>query len=80
MATITVEAEYDGRVLIPKQPLNLPVGQSVRLTITTDDIEARVKRLEEAIRYFQQHPAQRSLSDEELRREVIYDNYRTVQP
>ncbi|MCS7065521.1 MAG: DUF104 domain-containing protein [Fimbriimonadales bacterium] len=74
MATITVEAEYDGRVLIPKEPLNLPVGQSVRLIISTGDVEARLKQLDEALRYFQEHPVRRSLSDEELRREVIYDD------
>ncbi len=74
MATITVDAEYDGRVLIPRQPLNLPAGQRVRLIITTNDVEVRLKRLEEAIRYFQQHPVQRSLSDEDLRRESIYED------
>jgi len=72
MTTITVEAEYDGRVLIPKQPLNLSAGQTVRLTIIPADVEAKLQRLEEALRYFRQNPVQRSLSDEELRSEVIY--------
>jgi predicted DNA-binding antitoxin AbrB/MazE fold protein len=34
MSVISVEAEYDGRVLVPRQPLDLRAGQQVRLIIT----------------------------------------------
>jgi len=70
---ISVDAEYDGQVLIPREPLNLSVGQKVRVTITDVASEKRIESLESALYYFQTHPVRRSLTDEELRREVIYE-------
>jgi predicted DNA-binding antitoxin AbrB/MazE fold protein len=74
MSVISVEAEYDGRVLVPRQPLNLQVGQRVRLIITEIPSETRMRLLEAAIEYFRAHPTGRSLTNEELRREVIYED------
>jgi len=74
MSVISVEAEYDGRVLVPRQPLDLRAGQQVRLIITEIPPEPRTRQLEAAIEYFRAHPTRRSLTDEELRREVIYED------
>ncbi len=74
MPTISVDAEYDGRVLIPHQPLNLPIGKRVRLIITDESIETKVVLLEAMLDYFRSRPVRRSLTDEELRREVIYED------
>lgn len=74
MPTISVDAEYDGRVLIPRQPLNLPIGKRVRLIITDESIETKVVLLEAMLDYFRSRPVRRSLTDEELRREVIYED------
>jgi predicted DNA-binding antitoxin AbrB/MazE fold protein len=75
MAIITVEAEYDGRVLVPTQPLNLPAGLRVWLTVATTKASDWLSRFETALQQFQAHPVQRSLTDEKLRREVIYDDH-----
>ncbi|MCS7300576.1 MAG: antitoxin family protein [Fimbriimonadales bacterium] len=74
MATVTVEAVYDGYALIPQQPLQLSAGQRVRVTITTAESEEWLTQLENALNYFKAHPVQRSLTDEELRRESIYED------
>lgn len=75
MAIITIEAEYDGRVLVPAQPLSLHPGQRVRLTVATTEVNDWQARFEAALEQFRAHPVQRSLTDEELRRETIYDDH-----
>ncbi|MEN3000578.1 MAG: antitoxin family protein [Armatimonadota bacterium] len=35
--TLTVRARYDGRALIPEEPLNLPTGQTLEIEIRLPD-------------------------------------------
>ncbi len=74
MRVITVEAEYDGRAFIPREPIDLPAGKRVRLVVSETTIETRLELLESALRYFEDHPVARSLGDDELRREAIYED------
>lgn len=38
--TLTVRARYDGRVLIPEEPLNLPTGQMLEIEVRLPDTHA----------------------------------------
>lgn len=35
--TRTITAHFDGRVLVPDEPIELPVGQSLRVSVETVD-------------------------------------------
>ncbi|MCS6948986.1 MAG: antitoxin family protein [bacterium] len=74
MASRVIEAEYDGKVLIPKEPLDLPVGARLQLSIhVQQDVEERLQRLRALWRYFEDNPVDApSLDDEALRRENLY--------
>ncbi|MDW8289390.1 MAG: hypothetical protein RMM06_01600, partial [Armatimonadota bacterium] len=69
------EAEYDGRVLIPKEPLDLPVGARVQLSLhLPEQVSHRLNRLRALWEYFEQHPVEApSQDDEALRRENLYE-------
>lgn len=68
MSTQVIEAEYDGKVLIPKEPLELPAGTRVRLRIETEE-----PRLAALWRDLASRPARgASPEPESLRREHLY--------
>jgi len=73
MSVKVIQAEYDGKVLIPNEPLNLPVGARVKLTLELETDE-QLRKLHELWKYFEDHPVHApSLSDENLRRENLYE-------
>ena len=73
MSVKVIQAEYDGKVLIPSEPLDLPAGVRVRLVVEVETDE-ELRRLHRLWRYFEDHPVDApSLSDEDLRRENLYE-------
>ncbi|MGC8785740.1 MAG: antitoxin family protein [Armatimonadota bacterium] len=76
MPTRVIEAEYDGKVLIPKEPLDLPVGTRVQLSLHVEqNAEERLRRLRALWQHFEENPVDApSLDDEALRRENLYEN------
>lgn len=76
MSTRVIEAEYDGKVLIPKEPLDLPVGARVQLSLhVQQDVEERLQKLRALWRYAEEHAVNApTLSDEALRRENLYED------
>lgn len=75
MSVKFIEAEYDGKVLIPKEPLDLPVGARVQLSIRLgQEVEERLRRLRTLWKYAEEHPvAAPSVDDEALRRDNLYE-------
>jgi len=80
MAQRWIEAEFDGRHFVPKQPVDLAKGQQVILYLLPDEAHKPLSREERLLRYwqmierFRQNPVQVKLTDEQLRRENIYDD------
>jgi predicted DNA-binding antitoxin AbrB/MazE fold protein len=73
MSVKVIQAEYDGKVLIPSEPLDLPAGVRVRLVVEVEADE-QLRRLHRLWKYFEDHPVDApSLSDEDLRRENLYE-------
>lgn len=74
MSPKTVEAEYDGRVFIPVEPLDLPPGKRVKLTVEPEDDEpAAVSRFSELWKDLASRPARGASPDaESLRREHLH--------
>lgn len=44
---MTFTATYDGRTLVPSEPLGLPIGTPVTLTVADADVPPLMKLLEE---------------------------------
>ncbi|GBC96167.1 hypothetical protein HRbin16_01968 [bacterium HR16] len=76
MSILVIEAEYDGKVLIPKEPLNLPVGTRVSLSLhVQQDVEERLQKLHALWRYAEEHAVDApALDNEALRRENLYED------
>ncbi|MCS6831660.1 MAG: antitoxin family protein [Armatimonadota bacterium] len=73
MASRVIEAEYDGKVLIPKEPLDLPVGKKVRLRIEVEEALQTASRFAQLWKDLASRPARGvSPDNESLRREYIY--------
>ena len=73
MSIKVIQAEYDGKVLIPDEPLNLPVGARVKLTVEVE-VDEQLRKFHLLWKYFEDHPVDApSLSDEHLRRENLYE-------
>lgn len=75
-----IEAVYDGRVLVPLQPLNLQAGDRVRISVkpclstSRPRREHRRKVLEEMWHHFEQTPPPGGpLSEQSISRESIYE-------
>lgn len=72
-----IEAVYDGRVLVPLQPIDLQVGERVRISVKPSlpaRRERRRKVIEEMWKHFEQNPpAGGPLSEESIGRESIYE-------
>ena len=77
---VVIEAEFDGERFVPKQPVDLPAGQRVLLYLLPESWEKPLSREERLQRYwqmierFRSNPVDTVLTDEQLRREHIYDN------
>jgi len=65
--TLTIRARYDGRALIPEEPLNLPIGQPVELELRLPDADAAWEQLKATAVHGL------NLPDEALRRENLYE-------
>ncbi|MGC8785742.1 MAG: antitoxin family protein [Armatimonadota bacterium] len=73
MPNLVIEAEYDGKVLIPKEPLDLPVGKRVLLRIEAGDALQEENRFAQLWKDLASRPARGESPDaESLRREHIY--------
>lgn len=73
MSIRLIEAEYDGKVLIPKEPLDLPVGRRVRLRIEPEEAVQEESRFALLWKDLASRPARGPSPDAELlRREHIY--------
>ncbi len=73
MSTLLIEAEYDGKVLIPKEPLDLPVGKRLLLRIEAEDALQGENRFARLWKDLASRPARGESPDaESLRREHIY--------
>lgn len=73
MSTKVIEAEYDGNVLIPKEPLDLPVGRRVRLRIEQEEPVIEESRFAPLWKDLASRPARGESPDaESLRREHLY--------
>lgn len=78
MMSVAIKATYDGKVLIPERPLDLPVGEVVQLQIPTlrdqhptrDEIERRLALHHAASGLF----TGPTLPDEALTREAMYED------
>jgi len=80
--TQRIRAHFDGKVIVPEEAVNLPVGKSITLTYeqsteapTNDEwrtmsIDERLRRLDAAAGKFSFPP----IPDEALRRENMYDD------
>ncbi len=78
MSSRVIEAEYDGKVLIPAEPLDLPAGQRVRLVIAPATGDA-AKSLAELWEDLAKRPARGPSPDADvLRRENLYDGARST--
>lgn len=80
MATpMVIEAEYDGKHFVPEQAVGLSPGQRVRLVLLPHaeqfpiSREERLQRYKQMIERFRNAPLEVSLTDEQLRREYLYD-------
>ncbi|MGC8784605.1 MAG: antitoxin family protein [Armatimonadota bacterium] len=75
-----IEAVYDGRVLVPLQPLDLQAGDRVRISVKPSVSTSRPRRerrrkvLEEMWHHFEQTPPPSGpLSQQSISRESIYE-------
>lgn len=79
--TTTVRARFDGRVLIPEEPVDLPVGDDLVLQlqtpqpreepVTPEIIQQRLQRLESTFGLLDTPVL---VPDEALRRECFYED------
>lgn len=81
MATpVVIDAEYDGKHFVPDQNVGLSPGQRVRLVSmpatepTPTSREERLQRYWQMIERFRNSPIDVSLTDEQLRREHLYED------
>lgn len=77
---VIIEAEYDGKHFVPEQNLSLSPGQRVRLILLPaadqplSSREERLHRYWQMIERFRNSPIAVSLTDEQLRREYLYED------
>ena len=80
--TNRLRAHFDGRFLVPDQPVDLPVNQPLELEVTPCGTTNGVGRVEDALIQERRSRLRASagvlsgpvLSDETLRRENMYDD------
>lgn len=76
MSTKVIEAEYDGKVLIPKEPLDLPAGTRLYVSIRLEqEVDGRLRKLRELWEYAKERAVDvPTLHHETLRRENLYED------
>ncbi len=78
MPARVIEAECDGKVLIPAEPLDLPVGKRIRLVIESPT-GVTAANLAELWEDLAKRPARGPSPDADvLRRENLYDGARST--
>ena len=77
---VTIRAHFDGRVIVPDEPLDLPVDQLLRVDVTPIARETEEVSIEERRAALQRVVSRKihglSIPDETLRREYLYDERR----
>jgi hypothetical protein len=79
--TTTIRAHFDGKVIVPDEPVDLPINQPLEISLRpsteapekTPDrptVEERLKRLQRAMGSIKEGPV---IPDEALRRENMYE-------
>ena len=74
-----IRAHFDGRVIVPDEPLDLPLNQPLRVELTAETPEngsakARVAQRLKALEAITGTVAGPAIPDEALRRENLYDS------
>jgi hypothetical protein len=85
--TLTIKAHFDGKVIVPDEPVDLPVGKSLEVEVNlSEDMNNQSPSIQElfsdkqrrrrvAFEYFRDRTlAGTSIPDESLRREHLYDD------
>jgi hemoglobin-like flavoprotein len=71
---IVIRAHFDGKVIVPDEPLDLPVGEPLVAEIRNASASEARRRVLEAWEAFTANPvADVHISDESLRREHLYE-------
>jgi hypothetical protein len=77
---LTIRAHFDGRVIVPDEPLDLPVDQALRVDLTPISPETEALAVEERRAALRRVASRKihglSIPDEALRREHLYDERR----
>jgi hypothetical protein len=80
LMVLTIRAHFDGRVIVPDEPLDLPVDQVLRVDLTPISPEMEEVSIEERRAALRRVVSRRihglSIPDEALRREHLYDERR----
>ncbi len=74
---LTIRAHFDGHVIVPEEPLDLPVDQALRVDVTPISIGTEVVAIEERRAALRRIVSRKihglSIPEEALRREQLYD-------
>jgi hypothetical protein len=78
--SLTIRAHFDGRVIVPDEPLDLPVDQALRVDLTSISPETEEVSIEERRAALRRVVSRKihglSIPDEALGREHLYDERR----
>ena len=76
MLPVTIRAHFDGKVIVPDEPVDWPVGRSIRVSIDLQE-EPRVPSVEERRAALRRLAARAvpgvNIPEEALRRENLYE-------
>jgi hypothetical protein len=80
LMALTIRAHFDGRVIVPDEPLDLPVNQILQVELTPISPETQELSIEERRAALRRVVSRKihglSIPDEALRREHLYDERR----
>lgn len=75
---MTIRAHYDGKVIVPDEPVDLPINQTLELevkpTVAAEQGVALDERRAALERFLARAIHGLTISDESLRRENLYDD------
>lgn len=76
--TMTIRAHYDGKVIVPDEPVNWPVDQPLRISVEPDPTSFKAPASEERMAAIDRIAARAvrgaRIPDDALRRENLYDD------
>jgi hypothetical protein len=76
--SVTIRVHYDGKVLVPDEPVDLPVNEplAAELNVVSDKLSpGEIERRLAALREVEAHAVHGlNISDEALRRENMYED------